>query len=174
MKPERVFCIDQTGVTIAMTPLYGRAPREERCKEAVPRNRGTITTIIGALTVNGLIATMTIEGGTSGDVFVAYLEQILLSHLQEGDIVVIDNLGAHKDKRVKALLASVGAVAYYLPPYSPEFNPIEWAWSKLKAILKKAKPRTVQALIEEVAKAEVQISAQDAQAWFRGCGFRLK
>lgn len=163
--------IDEAGSTVAMTRTHARAPRGERTSEAVPRNRGTVTTILGALTIDGLTATMTVEGGTDGDVFAAYVEHVLLPCLCHGDLVVMDNAAAHKDPRVKALLDEVGAKAVYIPPYTPEFNPIELAWSKLKALLRTAKARTVDALNEAIAESMKLITHQDAAGWFRHCGY---
>lgn len=167
----RLVFIDEAGSTVAMTRTHARAPRGERTSEAVPRNRGTVTTILGALSVDGLQATMTIEGGTDGDVFAAYVEQVLTPILCKGDLVVLDNAAAHKDPRVMEALARVGATPVYLPPYSPDLNPIELAWSKLKAHLRRARARTVEALNAAVAQAMNAISPADACGWFRHCGY---
>lgn len=154
-----------------MTREYAWAPRGARAEDAVPRNRGTVTTLIGALTTDGLIAMMTIEGGTSGDVFVVYVEKVLLPELRPGDLVVMDNLGAHKDVRVKPLIESVGARVVYQPPYSPDLNPIELAWSKVKWWLRMAKARTREALDLAVAMVMDMVTPEDAVAWFRHCGY---
>ena len=154
-----------------MTRTHARAPRGKRTAEAVPRNRGTVTTILGALTVDGLQATMTVEGGTDGNVFVAYVEHVLLPILCDGDLVVMDNAAAHKDPRVKTLLATVGARPLYIPPYSPDLNPIELAWSKLKTHLRTVKARTVAALNDAIADAMRLITPHDAVGWFRHCGY---
>jgi len=130
-----------------------------------------VTTILGALTLDGLAATMTIEGGTCGDVYVAFLEDVLGPVLREGDLVVMDNAGAHKDPRVKEVLARHGAKAVYLPPYSPELNPIELAWSKLKSFLRTAKARTIDALNIAIAMGMEMITPDDALGWFRHCGY---
>ena len=165
--------IDETGSTISMSRQYAWAPRGTRAEDAIPRNRGTVTTVIGALTVDGLTAVMTIEGGTTGDVFVTYLEKVLLPQLLPGDIVVLDNLPAHKDARVRPLIESVRAHLVYQPAYSPDFNPIELAWSKLKWWLRTAKARTHSALDEAIATAmRTVITADDAFAWFAHCGYQ--
>lgn len=163
--------IDEAGSTIAMTRDYGRAPRGKRTSDSAPRNRGTVTTILGALTLAGLEATMTVEGGTDGDVYVAFLEEVLAPKLQEGDLVVMDNAGAHKDPRVREVLARYGAKAVYLPPYSPDLNPIEMAWSKLKSFLRTAKARTIEALNLAIAMGMEIITPDDAVGWFRHCGY---
>lgn len=171
MLPGRLVFLDESGSTVAMTRTHARAPLGERTADAVPRNRGTVTTILSALTIDGLDATMTVEGGTDREVFVAYVEQVLLPILCSGDLVVMDNAAAHKDARVKALLESVGAKPLYLPPYSPELNPIELAWSKLKAFLRTAKARTVDALNDAIAQGMRTITPEDAAGWFRHCGY---
>ena len=107
--------------------------------DTVPRDRGTVTTILGGLTLDGLVATMTIEGGTDGDVFAVFLDEVLGPHIKDGDLVVMDNARAHKDQRVKTTLAPYGSKAVYRPPYSPELNPIELAWSKLKGFFRTTK-----------------------------------
>lgn len=114
---------------------------------------------------------MTIEGGTCADVFTAFLEQVLGPKLRPGDLVVMDNAGAHKDVRVRDILARYGAKPVYLPPYSPEFNPIELAWSKLKSFLRTAKARTLDALNVAVAMGTEVITPEDAAAWFKHCGY---
>lgn len=157
-----------------MTREYGRAPRGKRVHDRVPRNRGDVITMIGALTTTGLQAMMTIEGGTDGDVFTAYAEQILGPKLSTGDIVILDNLSAHKDKRVRTAIENRGAKLVFLPPYSPDLNPIELAWSKVKAILKKLKARTHDALEAAVAKAMKIVTAQDAIGWFCHCGYEAQ
>lgn len=169
--PSRLFCIDEAGSTIAMTRDRAWAPRGEGIEDVIPRNRGRVTTMIGALTLDGLTAMMTVEGGTDADVFEAYVEHVLVPELQLGDIVMLDNLGAHKTRRVRDLVEAAGARLWFTPPYSPEFNPIELAWSKLKAFLKTAKARTRQALDTAIAMAMDLITPGDAQAWFRHSGF---
>lgn len=163
--------INESGSTIAMTRAHARAPIGERTAEAVPRNRGAVTSILGALTVSGLEAAMTIEGGTDGDVFCAFLVDVLGPVLLPGDLVVMDNAGAHQDPRVEPLLARFGARPVYLPPYSPHLNPIELAWSKLKDLLRAAKARTVDELNDAIKIAMQAISGDDAAAWVRHCGY---
>lgn len=127
--------------------------------------------MIGAVSLDGLIALMTIEGGTTGDVFVAWLEHFLLPELPEDALVVMDNLAAHKDPRVKELLESVGARAVYLPPYSPTFNPIELAWAKLKWWVRTARPTCHDTLDAAIAWSLTLITPADCAAWFRHCGW---
>jgi transposase len=157
-----------------MTREYGRAPRGQRVIDHVPRNRGEILTMIGALTTRGLGAMMTVEGGTSGEVFVSYVEQVLGPTLKAGDIVVADNLGAHKDVRVRKAIEDRGAKLYFLPPYSPDLNPIEYAWAQVKHILKTMKARTYSALVKAIAKAMEVITSDNAIAWIRHCGYQVQ
>lgn len=137
----------------------------------VPRNRGTVTTMIGALTLGGLTAMMTVEGGTDSEVFNTYLRDVLIPELQPGDIVVLDNLGAHKTIEARRLVEASGARLWFTPPYSPDLNPIELAWSKLKGFLRTARARTTDGLNNAIAMAMDLITPADAAAWFRHCGF---
>jgi transposase len=157
-----------------MTREFGRAPRGERLEDRVPRNRGDVITMIGALTTEGLTAMMTIEGGTSGDVFATYVERVLLPELSAGDFVVLDNLGAHRDQRTRELIESVGAKLIFLPPYSPDLNPIEYAWSKVKSLLKLAKARSHEALDEAFGYVLNIVTSKDAQGWIGHCGYRAQ
>ncbi len=169
--PTRLVFIDETGSNIAMTRTYGRAKRGERLNERVPRNRGTVITIIGALTVAGFMAPMTIEGGTTKEVFLAWVREVLIPGLQPGDYVVMDNLGAHRVKEVKTLLEAAGACAVYLPPYSPDLNPIELCWSKLKEYLRSVKARTREELDRAVGDVLQLVTDEDAIGWFKHSGF---
>ncbi len=128
--------------------------------------------MLGALSLAGVTAMMTVEGGTSADVFLAFVEQVLIPAIEPGSTVVMDNAGAHKARRVLDCLASAGISVRFLPPYSPELNPIELAWAKLKRLLKAAKARTREALDEAIGKGLDFISTSDAVGWFRHCGYR--
>ena len=130
-------------------------------------------TLLGAMSVDGLVATMTVEAPTDSEVFLAYLEQVLCPRLKPGDVVVMDNLSSHKVAGVRELIEAAGADLLYLPPYSPDFNPIEQCWSKLKQALRSAKARSVHALQQAVAEAIPTISPNNAQAWFRHCGYYI-
>ena len=140
LDPACLVYLDESGVTTEMIRRYGWAPRPERVSEAVPAGHWRTRTVLAALTLDGMLASMTIEPA-DGDVFLAFLEQALGPKLQPGRIVVLDNLGAHKLEGVRALIESRGAQLLYLPPYSPDFNPIEQAWSKLKLLLRAVKAR---------------------------------
>ena len=125
------------------------------------------------MSLRGIEAVMTVESATDGDVFLAYLEQVLCPKLKAGDVVVMDNLSAHQVEGVRELIAASGAELLYLPPYSPDFNPIEKAWSKLKQLLRTAKARTAEALQQAIAEALKAVTADNAAAWFRHCGYRV-
>jgi transposase len=164
--------VDESGVTTQMTRRWGRAERGQRIAEATPQGHGKGLTILGAISLRGMVATMTIDSPTDGDVFLAYLEQLLCPKLQTGDVVVMDNLSAHKIQGVRELIQATGADLLYPPPYSPDFNPIEKAWSKLKQLLRAANARTAEALENALAEVLKTITADNAAAWFRHCGLR--
>jgi transposase len=124
------------------------------------------------MTVDGLVATMTISSPTDGDVFLAYVEQVLCPALKPGQVVVMDNLSAHKVAEVRDRIEQSGATLLYLPPYSPDFNPMEKAWSKIKQLLRSAKARTAEALEDAVTQAIAAITPENATAWFQHCGYR--
>jgi transposase len=171
LDPRRLVFLDEAGSHIGMTREYARAPQGERVGGNVPRNRGDVTTMIGALDVRGVRAMMTVEGGTDAEVFEAFLEKVLVRRLRPGDVVVLDNLGAHKTVNARRIIEAAGARLVYLPPYSPDLNPIELCWSKLKAALKDFGARTREALEVAIRRAMDLIIADDAVAWFRHCGY---
>lgn len=166
--------LDESGVTTEMTRRYGWAPRADRVSEAVPAGHWRTLTVLAALTLEGMLASMTIESPTDGDVFLAFVEQVLGPRLQPGHIVILDNLGAHKVEGVRRLMESRGAQLLYLPPYSPDFNPIEQAWSKLKQLLRGVKARVLDQLEPAIAQTIAAITPQNAQAFFRHCGYGVR
>ena len=170
---HRLKFIDESGINLAMTRLYGRAPRGERALGSAPRNYGQNVTMLGALSCTGLEAVMTIEGATDSDVFHAYVQQVLGPTLHAGDIVVADNLAAHKAAGVQEAIMATGARLLYLPPYSPDLNPIEHCWSKIKTFLRAAKARTRGALDAAVTRALATVTESDARAWFAHSGYVL-
>ena len=159
--------LDESGVSTQMTRRYARAPRGVRVHESTPEGNWKILTILGAMSLRGMIATMTIEAATDADIFLAYLDQILCPALRPGDVVVMDNLSSHKVAGVRERIEVAGAELLYLPPYSPDLNPIEKAWAKLKQLLRTAKARTAEALEQAIAELLPAIRPQDAEAWFR-------
>src|SRR5262249_44110047 len=137
----------------------------------VPRNKGTVTTMIGALSLVGLVALMTVEGATDADVFDAFVERVLVPKLKPGDVVVVDNVGAHKPVAVRRKIEAPGARLVFLPPYSPDLNPIEECWSKLKAFLKSFGARTREELDLAISLGMDRVSRSDAEGWFRHAGY---
>lgn len=157
-----------------MTREYAWAPQGERAHDKVPRNRGTVTTMLGAMSLGGVTAMMTIEGATCQEVFGVFIEQVLVPTLEVGDYVVMDNLGAHRSRRALDAIRNASAVPVFLPPYSPELNPIELAWAKLKRLLREAKARTREAVDEAIAWALPYITTDDVLGWFKHCGIRSR
>ena len=150
-----------------MTRLYARAPGGRRIHEATPGGHWKIMTILGALSLSGMIATMTIEEPTDTDIFLAYVKHLLYPVLKTGDVVVMGNLSAHKAPAVRKWIEKAGAEVLYLPPYSPDLNPIEKAWAKLKQLLRAAQARTKEILDQAITAALPCITPDNAQAWFR-------
>jgi transposase len=171
---KRFKFIDESGVNIAMTRLFGRAPRGQRVVDAIPKNHGSNVTLLGSLSCDGMEAVMTVEGATDAAVFQAYVDQVLSPTLTPGDIVVMDNLGAHKVRGIREAIEAAGATLLYLPPYSPDWSPIEPCWSKLKTFLRAAKARTRDLLDGALVQALDTISASDARGWFAHCGYTLQ
>jgi len=159
--------LDESGVSTQMTRLYARAPRGRRVHDAVPGGHWKMLTIVGALSYTGMFAVMTVEAATDREVFLTYLEEVLCPKLRPGQVVVMDNLSAHKVAGVRERIEQTGAVLLYLPPYSPDLNPIEKAWSKLKQKLCAIEARTVKALDHAIELLLPTLTAHDAQAWFR-------
>lgn len=157
-----------------MTREYARAPTGERVHGAAPYNWGDNITMIGALSSSSVLAMMTIPGSTDGEVFVAFIEQVLAPKLRPGDVVIMDNLSAHKVTGVREGIEAAGASLRYLPPYSPDMNPIESCWSKVKQHIRGAEARTVDALIDAVELAIDAVTPQDARGWFGRCGYQLQ
>jgi transposase len=167
--PEHLIFLDESGVTTSMTRLYARSLGGGRIHESTPGGHWKIMTILGAMSLRGMIATMTIEAATDAEIFLAYVEHVLCPALKPGDVVVMDNLSSHKVSGVRKLIETAGAEVLYLPPYSPDLNPIEKAWAKLKQLLRSVKARTKDALDQAIEEALKLISADNAQAWFRLC-----
>jgi len=154
-----------------MARMYGRAPKGERCRAPVPHGHWKTTTFVGGLTLDGVVAPMTLDGAMTGAAFLAYVEQVLVPTLRPGDIVVLDNLPAHKPVAIREAIEAAGATLLFLPPYSPDFNPIEMAFAKIKALLRKAAARTVQALWDAIRQAIDAVTPQDAKSFFSACGY---
>lgn len=154
-----------------MARLRGRAPRGERCRAPVPHGNWKTTTFTGALRLSGLTAPMVLDGAMNGAAFPAYVEQVLVPTLKPGDIVVMDNLPAHKSAAARAAIEAAGAQLAFRPPYSPDFNPIEMAFAKLKAILRKAAARSVEALWRAIGEALDAFTPSECANDFKACGY---
>jgi transposase len=165
--------MDETGVNIAMTRRYGRAPKGVRVRDRVPKNFGLNITILGTLSCRGLEAVMTVEGATDAAVFRAYVHQVLAPTLQPGEILIMDNLSAHKVAGIREAIEATGATLLYLPSYSPDYSPIELCWSKLKTRLRTVKARTREVLDGAMPEAIDTITPSDARGWFKHCGYPL-
>ncbi len=163
--------MDETGTHIALTPLYARAPRGQRAVGKVPRNTGTNTTLLASLSLDGMGEALILEGSADGLAFEAYIEQVLAPSLRPGQMVVMDNLSIHQGERVRQAIEAKGCQLLFLPAYSPDFSPIEEAFSKLKAVLRRIGARTHDALFEAIAQALLTITATDARGWFTHCGY---
>lgn len=166
--------VDETSTNLTYCRRYARAEGGQRVGQAVPLHGGPNVTLVAALTSNGLQAAMTVSGAINGDVFAAYLHHVLSPTLVPGDVVVLDNLPAHKVAGLAEIVAARGARLLYLPPYSPDFNPIEHAFSKLKTWLRTAQARTREALEATIQAATEWISQQDAKNWFDHCGYHVQ
>ncbi|MCP4386452.1 MAG: IS630 family transposase [Hyphomicrobiales bacterium] len=171
LDPDRLVFIDETGATTKMARLRGRAPRGERCRASVPHGHWKTTTFTAGLRRSGLVAPMLLDGAMDGDAFLAYVEQVLVKELAPGDVVIMDNLPAHKVSGVRKAIESAHAQLLYLPPYSPDFNPIEMAFSKLKAILRKAAARSIDALWKVIADALDAFTPEECQNYFTAAGY---
>ncbi len=171
MEPERLVFIDETGASTKMARRYGRAPRGERCRAPVPHGHWQTTTFVGALRLEGMTAPMVLDGAMHGAAFLAYVEQVLIPTLIPGDIVIMDNLAAHKSVAVRHAIEAAGAELRFLPPYSPDFNPIEMAFSKFKAFLKKTAARTMDDLWDAIAKGIDTFTPTECENYFAAAGY---
>jgi len=171
---RRLVFVDESGFHIAMDRLRARAPRGRRAYGKVPRNRGKNLTLIASMSLSGMGETMVLEGATDALAFEVYVEHFLAPSLKEGQVLVFDNLGAHKPQRVRELIEARGAEVLFLPSYSPDLNPIEEAFSKLKALVRKAGARTHEALLEAIAQALSAITPVDAAGWFTHSGYEVE
>ena len=173
--PRRLVAVDECGTHTSMTRARARAPRGKRAYGQIPRNRGKNTTLIASMTLEGGMGeAMVVEGATDARVFEAYVEGFLAPSLSSGQIVLLDNLGAHKTERVSELIEARGVQVWFLPAYSPDLNPIEEAFSKVKALLKKAAARTKEALVEALAGALAAVTPEEARGWFAHSGYELR
>ena len=174
MDPARFVFVDETGSHLGLTRMYARAPRGERARGSAPRNRGRNRTTISSVTLEGMGPGLLVEGGMTTRGFEAYVEHLLAPTLRPGQIVVMDNLKQHRSDRTRDLIEARGAELWLLPSYSPDLNPIEEAFSKLKALLRTAAARTHEALVAAIWAALRAITPADARGYFTHCGYPLQ
>lgn len=170
--PAHLVFLDETGVTTDLLRRYGRGLRGQRVSDHAPYGRWHTSTFIAALRLEGLTAPGVIDGPMDHDSFLAYVEQILVPTLRPGDLVVLDNLSAHRGDDIRLAIAAAGASLQFLPPYSPDFNPIELCFAKLKAILRAARPRTFDAVCDVIAASLARFLSLECARYFRHCGYR--
>jgi transposase len=168
---SQLVFVDEMGTNTSLSPLYAWAPKGERASCSVPRNRGPNTTLLSSMTLQGMGTSLAVEGTTNREVFETYVERVLAPTLRRGQVMVMDNLTAHKGERVKELIEQRGCELLYLPPYSPDFNPIEEAFSKIKALLRKVEARSREALIDAIGRGISMVTAEDARGFFDHCGY---
>ena len=171
LDPERLVFIDETWAKTNMARSHGRAPRGQRLRAGVPHGHWKTTTLVAALTLRGMLAPFVLAGPINRDAFEAYVERVLVPELRPGDIVVMDNLSSHKGPTVRALIEAAGASLRFLPPYSPDFNPIENAFAKLKALLRKAAERTVAGLWSAIGRIVDSFSPMECANYFAAAGY---
>ncbi len=165
--------VDECGSNVGLAPLRARAPKGERAFGKAPRNRGKNTTLLASMSAGGMGPSLAVEGGTTKAVFEGYVELVLAPSLCPGQVVVMDNLSAHRGEVVRELVEARGCEVLFLPSYSPDFSPIEEAFSKLKALLRREKARTKEALVEALGRALDAITLKDARGWFAHCGYAI-
>ena len=169
--PKNLIFVDESGANRSFCRLWARSPRGLRALGSAPQNGGENVSILSALSLQGALASMHVVGSTDGEVFLSYVEKVLVPCLWPGALVVLDNLSAHKVTGVEEAIEATGARLHYLPPYSPDFNPIEQAWSKLKSHLRKKAARTYSALSRAIAQGLKLITPNDASGFFSHCGY---
>jgi transposase len=172
VEAQRLIFVDECGAHTSLAPIYGYAPRGHRLYLSAPRSRGKNTTLLSSMTTDGMGPSLTVEGATTARVFETYVEKVLLPSLEPGQIVVMDTLSAHRPKRIRDLIEQRGCELVYLPSYSPDFNPIEEAFAKIKDLLRKARARTKEALVEAIGAALSAVTAADVQGFFEHAGYR--
>lgn len=173
MLAEKLVFLDESGVNINMTRHYGRAKGKERVYDYVPLNKPKNTTLLSSVRLNGALEHCSFQGAVNGERFLKYIKNTLVPTLHKGDIVIMDNLRCHKVKGIKEAVENAEASVVYLPPYSPDFNPIEMMWSKIKALLRKWKARSIDLLDNAITEAFKLISTDDISGWFTEAGYSI-
>jgi transposase len=174
LEADQIVFVDEMGANTSLAPLYAWSRRGERALASVPRNWGANVTLLASMSVEGMGPCLAVEGSSTGEVFKTYLEWVLAPSLRPGQVVVMDNLSSHKGSGVRELIEGRGCELMYLPPYSPDLNPIEEAFSKLKALLRRAGARSREALIEAMGRALDAVTGSDARGYFEHRGYRAK
>jgi transposase len=170
----RLVFLDQMSTNTSLSTLYAWAPKGERARCSVPRNRGKNTTLLSSMSLKGMGPSLAIEGTTTREVFEAYVEQVLAPTLRAGQVMVMDNFAVHKSARARELVEGQDCELLFLPPYSPDLNPIEEAFSKMKGLLRRIGARTCEALVEAMSRAICAVTARDALGFFEHCGYRIE
>jgi len=170
---ERLVVVDETSINIAMARRYARAPRGQRAYGRVPRNHGSNLSVIGAVGLRGVVASLSVAGAVDTIAFDVFVHRVLLPALQPGDVVLLDNLKVHPASQIETAVRQAQGAVLFLPPYSPDFSPIEQCWSKLKTFLRGAKARTTRRLQRALRAGLQTITPQDLQGWFRHCGYEV-
>jgi transposase len=173
LEPGRLIYLDEAAATTTMTRRCGRAPAGQRVVDAVPQGHWCVTTMVSAISLVGVVSSLVFEGATDAEAFATYVEQLLAPKLRPGDVVILDNLSSHKTARVRQALERVGARPLFLPPYSPDLNPIEKMWSKVKSYLRSAAQRTMEGLWQAIGRGLNQVNADDCRGFFASCGIQL-
>jgi transposase len=168
---EKLVFLDESGINTAMARRYGRCAQSQRLVDSVPAGQWQSNTLLAAVRLDGVVAPMVLDGPVNGDSFAGYIEQSLVPELAAGDVVIMDNLPAHKSQRVTQAIEGAGCTLVYLPPYSPDLNPIENMWSKVKASLRQAAARTFDTVVDAVGAALLAVTPDDCDGYFCHCGY---
>lgn len=173
IEARRLVFVDEMGANTSLATLYAWARRGKRARTKVPRNRGPNTTLLASMTQEGMGPRVAVVGNTTREVFEAYIEQVLSTALKPGQVVVMDNLSAHKGSKIRELIEAQGCELLFLPPYSPDLNPIEEAFAKVKGLVRRAEARTRETLVEAMGRALEAVTVRDARGFFEHCGYRV-
>ncbi len=168
---EKLVFLDESGINTAMIRRYGRCDQSRRLVDSAPAGRWESNTLLAGVRLDGVVAPMVLDGPVNAEAFAGYIERCLAPELESGDIVIMDNLPAHKSLRVTQAIEAVGCLLVYLPPYSPDLNPIENMWSKVKALLRKAAARSFKNVVDAVGQALLAVTTTDCQGYFSHCGY---
>jgi transposase len=170
---RRLVFVDECGTNTSLSPLYAYSPKGQRARCSVPRNWGANITLLSSMSTEGMGPCLAVQSSTTREVFESYVEQVLAPSLRPGQVVVMDNLSSHKGGRVSELIEQRGCELLYLPPYSPDLNPIEEAFAKVKTLLRRFEARTREALVEAMGRALDAVTARDAHGFFEHRGYRV-